>query len=182
MQILHVMASSLKRAQPILSAASSSGFRESGIQGLRCLDDPDSFPIVAVRSSGLALESVIGYVEDEPSAGAGATNGKAPVMKSLVSESYLRMLVDLANERFDTNANRRERFRTKLLELCNFHSLASSRRRPGWEDPDLRRARKRAEGLARQKAAMEEKAAARDILPQSDPHENESEHLDFQNI
>ncbi|KAL1956398.1 hypothetical protein VTO42DRAFT_7381 [Malbranchea cinnamomea] len=134
--ILHIMSSSLHHAQPILAAASSAGFRESGLQSLRCLVDSSSHPIVAVRSSGLALESVIGYYSQ--------SEGCA---KSLVTEEYLQMLVSLANERFKINSERIERFRRKFMELYHRSLRGSSSRRDGWEDPDVRRERKRAEGL-----------------------------------
>ncbi|KAI5301881.1 hypothetical protein KEM55_001450, partial [Ascosphaera atra] len=110
--ILHIMCATLKHAQPVLAAASSAGFRESGLQGLRCLDDEAAHPIVAVRSAGLQLQSVIGYQEEQ-----GDGDG-SPVLRSLVSESYLQTLVAAANDRFATNTVRKERFRTKLVELC----------------------------------------------------------------
>jgi tRNA wybutosine-synthesizing protein 3 len=131
------MAASLKHAQPVLAAAASAGFRESGLQSLRNLDDKDLFPIVAVRSSGLALESIVGIRE---------YHSDGDVARSLVSEEYLRMLVDIAHERFKTNTQRVDRFRTKLMEL-----QSSSSKPQGWEDPDVRRARKRMEGLQRKK-------------------------------
>ena len=131
------MAASLKHAQPVLAAAASAGFRESGLQSLRNLDDKDAFPIVAVRSSGLALESIIGLRE---------RHDDGDVARGLVSEDYLRMLVAIAHERFKTNTERVERFRTKLMELNS-----SPSKPPGWEDQDVRRARKRMEGLQRKK-------------------------------
>ncbi|KAL2007534.1 hypothetical protein VTN00DRAFT_8972 [Thermoascus crustaceus] len=155
--ILHIMAATLKHAQPVLTAASSAGFRESGLQSLRCLDDDnddDTSPIiVAVRSSGLSLESIVGYCDGEDG------NGE-PIIRSLVTEEYLRMLVGIANERFEVNADRVERFQTKLMELFSVPQAAQSgskgkgkgkvKSRPaGWEDPEARRERKRAEGLRR---------------------------------
>ncbi|KAK2736340.1 hypothetical protein FQN57_000790 [Myotisia sp. PD_48] len=137
--ILHVMTASLKDAQPVLAAASTAGFRESGLQGLRCLEDPDSCPVVAVRSSGLALESIIGYLDENE-------NGDVSA-KSLVDEEYLRLLVQLANERFKTNTDRVERFRVKLLELIERQQRGYSSKHGQREDPDARRERKRAEGL-----------------------------------
>jgi tRNA wybutosine-synthesizing protein 3 len=139
------MCSSLQHAQPVLAAASSSGFRESGLQSLRHLSEPSAHPIVAVRSSGLALESVIGYYAHEERAG--GTEGGAGTVRSLVSEEYLRMLVGLGNQRFKVNSERMERFRVKLTES------RSSSGKEGWEDADARRERKRAEGLARREAA-----------------------------
>ncbi|KAL4936742.1 methyltransferase TYW3-domain-containing protein [Aspergillus oleicola] len=148
------MAATLHHAQPILSAASSSGFRESGLQGLRCLEgDQGPNPIVAVRSAGLALESVIGYCEDEDGHGSAE-----PVIRSLVSEEYLQMLVNMSNERFSVNAERKERFRTAVLNSCSVDESSNDtttktkgKTKPGWEDPEKRKERKRAEGLARKK-------------------------------
>ncbi|KAL1970337.1 hypothetical protein VTN77DRAFT_5497 [Rasamsonia byssochlamydoides] len=181
--ILHIMAATLKHAQPVLSAASSAGFRESGLQSLRCLDfmndrpdqqmttvsDAAASPIVAVRSSGLSLESIIGYCEEDPNNDGDDhdSSDEPPVFRSLVTEEYLQMLVALANERFVVNNERVERFRTRLLELCS-ESLSSpsqttttttapkhkgKKKPPDWEDAQARRERKRAEGLQMQKEA-----------------------------
>ncbi|KAL4772637.1 methyltransferase TYW3-domain-containing protein [Aspergillus nidulans var. acristatus] len=144
--ILHIMAATLHHAQPVLSAASSSGFRESGLQGLRCLVEGDKgpSPVVAVRSAGLALESVIGYYDDH-----------SDVIRSLVSEEYLQMLVTMSNERFSVNSERKKRFRIALLNNCSSESPTGAnykgKTKPGWEDPQKRRERMRAEGLARKK-------------------------------
>ncbi|KAJ6095273.1 hypothetical protein N7486_006019 [Penicillium sp. IBT 16267x] len=106
--ILHIMTATLHQAQPVLAVAAASGFRESGLQGLRCLEGEEGpSPIVAVRSSGLSLESVIGYFDDEHDSTA------EPVVRSVVTEEYLEMLVMMANERFAVNAERRERFRKR---------------------------------------------------------------------
>ncbi|KAL4989473.1 methyltransferase TYW3-domain-containing protein [Aspergillus falconensis] len=152
--ILHIMAATLHHAQPVLSAASSSGFRESGLQGLRCLVEGDKgpSPIVAVRSAGLALESVIGYYEDD-----------SDVIRSLVSEEYLQMLVTMSEERFSVNSERKERFRMALLNNCSLESPTGANpkgeTKPGWEDPQKRRERMRAEGMARKKL-LESQATA----------------------
>ncbi|KAL8875598.1 MAG: hypothetical protein Q9192_009023, partial [Flavoplaca navasiana] len=47
--ILHIATASLSHAAPILSAAISAGFRESGVQSLKNLTDPNAIPMVAVR-------------------------------------------------------------------------------------------------------------------------------------
>jgi tRNA wybutosine-synthesizing protein 3 len=149
------MAATLQHAHPVLSAAATSGFRESGLQSLRCLEGENGpSPIVAVRSAGLSLESVIGYCEfsDEED----DTGTKEPVIRSLVTEEYLQMLVAISKERFSINAERKERFRTSLLDLCSREQSSGSRPRSkakpeGWEDPAARRERKRAEGLMRKK-------------------------------
>jgi tRNA wybutosine-synthesizing protein 3 len=128
------MAATLQHAQPVLAAASSAGFRESGLQSLRCLaslDDagdatslpPSSFPMVAVRSSGLALESIIGCSsdDDQPSRSSEGVpvTGANSLVQSLVTEEYLAMLVSIANERFIVNKARVSRFRTHLLISLN---------------------------------------------------------------
>lgn len=145
------MTATLTHAQPVLSAASAAGFRESGLQSLRCLEGDESpNPIVAVRSSGLSFESVIGYCEYDNAA-------DKPVIRSLVSEEYLEMLIAMANDRFKTNADRRERFRKGLMDSCSsnnnpFLSNRKAKTKPAdWEDPVARRDRKRAEGLMRKK-------------------------------
>ncbi|KAK2795894.1 hypothetical protein FQN50_009672 [Emmonsiellopsis sp. PD_5] len=150
--ILHIMATSLKHAQPVLAAATAAGFRESGLQSLRCLDESDAYPIVAVRSSGLALESIIGHVQVQ--------HDDHGVVQSLVPESYLRMLLAAANERFKTNAERRARFWMKLQQLETGSPGGFSLRKAGWEDPEVRRRRKREEGLRRREAVLGEKAVA----------------------
>lgn len=157
-QILHIMASSLKHAQPVLAAATTAGFRESGIQSLRCIDDTEAYPIVAVRSSGLALESIIGCHQQHL-----GNESEDNIVKSVVSENYLHMLLAVANERFKANSDRRERFWMKLQELCIGRAGDVSARRAGWEDPEVRRERKREEGLRRSKAAMEAKVAQREL-------------------
>ncbi|KAL4963906.1 tRNA wybutosine-synthesizing 3 family protein [Aspergillus stella-maris] len=149
--ILHIMTANLHHAQPVLSAASSSGFRESGLQGLRCLEgDNGPSPIVAVRSAGLALESIIGYCEDNDS------ESEEPIIRSLVSEEYIQMLVNMSNERFTVNAERKERFRTAVMRNCSAENSSGTAKtkgktKAGWENPEQRRERKRAEGLARKK-------------------------------
>lgn len=126
------MAASLYHAQPILTAAINAGFRESGVQSLKNLEDPNAFPMVAVRTAGLALGSIIGYAWE-------SETGEEEI-QALVSEEYLETLLGVANARFATNAERIERFSDSL-----FHGKKSSE--PAWEDSRSRRERKRAEGL-----------------------------------
>ncbi|KAJ5720018.1 hypothetical protein N7493_006896 [Penicillium malachiteum] len=145
--ILHIMTATLHHAQPVLSAASASGFRESGLQGLRCLEGEEGpSPVVAVRSSGLSLESVIGYCDDEDG------TVEDPVIHSLVTEEYLDMLIAMSNERFSVNVERRERFRVGLLDACTPGQTGKGKGKPAdWEDPAVRRERKKMEGLMRKK-------------------------------
>ncbi|KAL8723116.1 MAG: hypothetical protein Q9225_000519 [Loekoesia sp. 1 TL-2023] len=148
-EILHIATASLKHASPILSAAISAGFRESGIQSLKNLIDPSALPMVAVRSAGLAFESIIGVVCDEPE-GSNRSRGEKvdekpqqqeEVIEALVDEQYLKMLVQIANERFEANKNRIRRFEESLFGGRN-------RKEEGeWEDKETRKGRKRQEGL-----------------------------------
>lgn len=160
-QILHVMTATLQHAHPVLSAASSCGFRESGLQSLRCLEagEDGPSPIVAVRSSGLSLESVIGYCDDGGDHdGNDDDDGDEPVVHSLVSEEYLELLVAISNERFAVNSERKERFRGALLELVSSdpgRGVKGKQKPSGWEDSETRRERKRAEGLLRKRLLAE---------------------------
>ena len=138
--ILHILCASLSHAQHVLSGAIASGFRESGVQSLKNLEDPYALPMVAVRSHGLALESMIGAIDE-------SEGGEKPV--SLVTEEYLAMLVNIANERFNACEERKQRFETAL-----FGPQELSVR--DWEDAGSRRRRKREEGLARQMQLAEQ--------------------------
>jgi len=85
-------------------AANQAGFRESGAMGLTAAKDGSTSPMVAVRSAGLSFDSIIGYQAD---------NGR---LVSLVDEQYLRALVKIANQRFEINSARIQRFRDHLLK------------------------------------------------------------------
>ena len=67
--------------------------------------------MVAVRSSGLSLDSVIGYMDPK------AVGLEAGVLHPMVSESYLRTIVQLANRRFATNEERKCRFKESFSLL-----------------------------------------------------------------
>ena len=142
------MTASLHHAQPILAAAINAGFRESGIQSLKNLDDVNAFPMVAIRSSGLALESIIGCVPDRVNdTSKRGSDGKHYAndedVHSLVSDNYLNLLLKIANDRFKSNMERTRRFESDLFER---KATTSS----SWEDSKTRQERKRAEGLKQQ--------------------------------
>lgn len=173
-QILHVLAASLARAGPILAAALAAGFRESGVQSLKNLEHVDALPMVAVRSAGLGFCTVIGYVleedgegdEDEDgvgdeSAGDESTGDGREMVRSLVSSDALRLLLGVANERFEANTERVRRFRE-----CLFKGMGEVR-----EDDAARAKRKRKEGLqeremkaAADHAGVEDGDALDDVL------------------
>ncbi|KAI1432437.1 methyltransferase TYW3-domain-containing protein [Xylaria sp. CBS 124048] len=133
--ILHVLTASLEHAQLLLRCGLQAGFRESGAVNVAATTNSAESvtPIVAIRSMGLSLESLIGVQEDG-------------VAKGTVSVRYLRELVRIANERFEENRKRIERFRAAILEASG-----PPKKRDGteWEDAQARRERKRAEGLRR---------------------------------
>lgn len=137
------MTASLQHAQHVLSAAINAGFRESGVQSLKNLDDPNAFPMVAVRTAGLVLGSVIGCTED---------NDNDSLVVGLVNEGYLQILVNIANERFQANTERIKRLSAQLFTSRTVQIL-------DWEDPEVRQERKRAEGLRRQQELYQSKAA-----------------------
>lgn len=139
------MCASLHHAQPILAAAINAGFRESGVQSLKNLDDAKAFPMVAIRSSGLALGSVVGRMFEE-------NESNDVEVHPVISEEYLGMLIQLANERFKTNAERIKRFEEDL-----FRGEAGSGEE-AWEDSKSRQERKKVEGLRRQQFIRKEQA------------------------
>lgn len=140
--ILHVLCSSLHHARLLLSAAINAGFRESGVQSLRQLDEFDSSggrgvpgtgTMVAVRSTGLGLESIVGIVSSAEESG--STNENEVLVRdrdggdqereavtemtaeAIVSEEYLELLVKLANDRFKDNAIRRDRLMAEIRSV-----------------------------------------------------------------
>lgn len=122
----------------------SAGFRESGIHSVTG-GDPN--PVVAIRTMGLAFSSIIGYA---------APSGE---IKPMVPETYLRTLVQIANERFAVNTERTERFRRALLGLDVKPKEGADGK---WEPADARKERKRAEGL-RRKQELEMRRKAEDV-------------------
>jgi tRNA wybutosine-synthesizing protein 3 len=148
------MAASLHHAQHVLSAAIGAGFRESGVQSLKNLDDPNALPMVAVRTAGLAFSTVIGYMSGSSQVG-------------LVEEEQLKLLLKVANERFVANADRIARFRERLLHSRSSHP-------PGWEEESTRRERKRAEGLKMRDQQRLQRASRENVVAETDLIRNSS--------
>jgi tRNA wybutosine-synthesizing protein 3 len=130
--ILHIHCASLWHARPLLSAAINSGFRESGVQSLRVLDEPGAGVMLAIRTAGLAFETVVGVMEGQE-------------LRRIVSGEYLAMCAKVVNEKFRWNDARRERLRAEIRRFMENQQEANA-----WEDEDQRRVRKRREGLLRQ--------------------------------
>ncbi|OQO07186.1 hypothetical protein B0A48_07755 [Cryoendolithus antarcticus] len=129
--ILHILCPSLSHAQHALSAALTSGFRESGISSINV----DGMVMVAVRTAGLAFDSIIGFAND------------TGLQSLMVTEQYLRTLIAVANARFVVNEKRKGRFRETLLHAVS--KPAHGEKGDEWEPTHARRERKRAEGLQR---------------------------------
>jgi len=152
--ILHVFCASLHHARPLLAAAIESGFRESGVQSLKGLDDEKHGAMVAVRTAGLGFETVVGV----GSVGLPRDGSRTEdAMHCIVSEQYLALCAAVVNERFKSNVDRRERFRDELRRAMAPEGRGLESRqgshapRHGWEEKQERRERKRAEGLRRQR-------------------------------
>ncbi|KAF4595387.1 tRNA wybutosine-synthesizing protein [Ophiocordyceps camponoti-floridani] len=139
--ILHVLTTSPAHAQLLLRAGLQAGFRESGAINIEPAHDDEqpATPTVAIRSQGLALESLIGSQAQDGS------------RRRLVSTDYLETLRAIAAERFVDNASRIDRFRAAFLGAVGGPSVAAV----GWEDAATRRKRMREEGLRRRGALAE---------------------------
>lgn len=142
-QILHILTSSPHHAQLVLKCGLAAGFRESGAVSL--LDSVPissagdlATPIVAVRSMGLSFESLVGVMD---------AHGRK---RSVVSPEYLKMLVRIGNERFVENRKRIRRFLEALRAEMKDEGHGEVSRAG---EKELRRERKRAEGLRRQAEA-----------------------------
>lgn len=96
--------------------------------------------MVGVRSTGLALDSVIGRLDID---GEGIC---------IVPDQFLEGLLAVANERFAENSKRIARFKVLLLGTAQSSpEIQAGKKSKGdnWEDASIRRERKRAEGLKR---------------------------------
>ena len=128
----------------VLKCGLQAGYRESGAINLLAgkQDSGCANPIVAVRSMGLSIESLIGIEKD----------GRR---RAIVSSEYLRMLVGIANNRFEENLKRIARFRESLRVTIE-QEAAGSRREKG-AAREARRENKMAEGLKRRDELRKER-------------------------
>ncbi|TLS22671.1 uncharacterized protein PpBr36_05657 [Pyricularia pennisetigena] len=139
--ILHILTASPEHAQSVLRCGLEAGFRESGAINLLGQQQQQATPMVAIRSMGLGVESIVGTV---------AAGG----LQCLVTPQYLAMLVRISNERFRQNAERIERFRLALKDEFGGKKQTG---KAGWEDAVARRERKKAEGLRRRDEVAKER-------------------------
>lgn len=96
----------------------------------------------------------------------------------MVSEAYLRTLVELANQRFGANQERKERFARALLQSKGEEVRKGDS--GDWEPKDVRRERKREEGLRRKEEIQRQqrqKADAESKEGQHDPEKEEEEEV-----
>ena len=152
--------------------------------------------MVAVRSAGLALGAIIGCCIDstptkQKNGGEEGVNDhkveeeNKEKVTSMVTEEYLDVLVRLANERFEVNKERMRRFEEGLLGRGGFELEGEEDRNGGvqgrewlkgkieWEDKELRKLRKRAEGLAMKKAMTSERQEKKDGVEEDEDYSTE---------
>ncbi|KAH6651794.1 methyltransferase TYW3-domain-containing protein [Truncatella angustata] len=136
--ILHVLTASLEHAQLLLKCGHQAGFRETGALNLTAAGGEAVTPIVAIRTMGLGLESLVGIQ-------------KGDLIQRTVTPDYLQTLLDISHDRFAENSKRIQRFRAAIFEAAQ-----PPKKKDGteWEDAAARRERKKAQGL-RRKAEME---------------------------
>lgn len=96
-----------------------------------------SFPMVAIRCNGLAMDSIIGIVD--------SSSGR---VKDLVNHAYLKTLLKVCNLRFEDNKRRTDTF-SMYIGGALFGD--AKEKNEVWEDKEARKARKRQEGLKKQK-------------------------------
>lgn len=157
--ILHVLAQSAESAQTLLGSGMAAGFRESGISGIVDSKGRPTTPMVAVRSSGLAMDCIVGFQSP-------ATDGGTQRILPLVSEEYLRTMIAVTNDRFKQNSQRKERFRLHLLnQLAGSMAILDDahrefNRKGGFQTKKEMKAEKRREDMRRREEALQRRAQA----------------------
>ncbi|KAF9902713.1 hypothetical protein EC991_004600 [Linnemannia zychae] len=161
--ILHIEAATPTAAKTFLNHSLFSGYRNSGIL------PSAKRTMLAIRST-LKLDAPIAYI---PSSSSTTTTGQEKI-HLMVSLSYLRVLIDLSNDKFKMNVAQMARFEDRLSKhllnadgssvLDGGKKTKVSDQGGEWEDKDARRERKKREGMMKQegtaKARAEKKAAA----------------------
>jgi len=132
-KILHIQTLDLQTARIILTAALSAGFRESGIMNPGLTEH--SFPMIAIRCNGLAMDSIIGVM-----------NASHPSIKMIVDENYLKTMMLISSLRFEDNRRRIDAFSGKIEQVLFNQGQALTK-----ESKGERKIRKREEGLRRQR-------------------------------
>lgn len=143
--ILHVFAASLHDARPLLAAAINAGFRESGVQSLKALEDEEAGAMIGIRTAGLVFETIIGVVVPNE-------EGQEK-MQAIVSEEYLKMCAGVIQERFQGNEIRKQRLIKELEAVVKRADDDANA-----ESEEDRRQRKKEEGLQRQQEMQNERS------------------------
>lgn len=121
-------------------AAQEAGFRESGISSIS--EDASGrvqTVMVAVRTTGLSFDNLVGQVEDDKT------------IASFVEPESIQIMVSHANEHFVHNASRTKRFTEALMQRF------TTSQDDNWEQPNVRKARMREEGLKRRNELQRQK-------------------------
>ncbi|KAF9150106.1 hypothetical protein BG015_008088 [Linnemannia schmuckeri] len=161
--ILHIEAASPGAAKTFLNHSLFSGYRNSGIL------PSAKRTMLAIRST-LKLDTPIAYIPSSTgtTTGAGEVEGEGKIYL-MVSLSYLRVLIDLSNDKFQKNVAQMARFEERLLKHLLSNESSTATKKVGdqggeWEDKDARKERKKREGMLKQegtaKARAEKKKAA----------------------
>ncbi|KAF9197001.1 hypothetical protein BGZ50_002712 [Haplosporangium sp. Z 11] len=164
--ILHIEAATPTAAKTFLNHSLFSGYRNSGIL------PSAKRTMLAIRST-LKIDAPIAYIpigassSSIPTAASGTgAETSDPKIHLMVSLQYLRMLIELSNDKFRMNVAQMSRFEQRLKEhlLQNDSTDGSEKKKMGdqgeWEDKEARRERKRKEGLQKQELAAKVKAEA----------------------
>ncbi|KAF9171262.1 hypothetical protein BGX21_008676 [Mortierella sp. AD011] len=148
--ILHIEASTPLAAKTFLNHSLFSGYRNSGIL------PSAKRTMLAIRST-LKIDTPIAYIPSTPSE-------TEPKIHLMVSLTYLRVLIELSNDKFRMNVSQISRFEKRLTEhlLKDGNDLGNKRMgdQGEWEDKEARRERKRKEGLIKQQQAAKAKIEA----------------------
>ncbi|KAG0252870.1 hypothetical protein BG011_006703 [Mortierella polycephala] len=164
--ILHIEAATPMAAKSFLNHSLFSGYRNSGIL------PSAKRTMLAIRST-LKIDAPVAYIptgvpSSSTTTAASGTGAETPDPKIhlMVSLQYLRMLIELSNDKFRMNVAQMSRFEQRLKEhlLQNDSTDGSEKKKMGdqgeWEDKEARKERKRKEGLEKQELAAKVKAEA----------------------
>ncbi|KAG0262266.1 hypothetical protein BGZ95_004058 [Linnemannia exigua] len=168
--ILHIEAATPTAAKTFLNHSLFSGYRNSGIL------PSAKRTMLAIRST-LKLDAPIAYIPSSSSTTNANTSSSAATTTAgqekihlMVSLSYLRVLIDLSNDKFRMNVAQMARFEERLSKhLLNADgSVAADGKKVKvsdqggeWEDKDARRERKKREGMLKQEGAAKVRAEKR---------------------
>ncbi|KAG0357923.1 hypothetical protein BG005_002988 [Podila minutissima] len=166
--ILHIEASTPTAAKQFLNHSLFSGYRNSGIL------PSAKRTMLAIRST-LKLDAPIAYIPHPTTSASSTTSSSSDPIYLMVSLTYLRVLIELSNDKFRANVDQMGRFERRLTEhlVGGANSSAQGGVKQGdqgaWEDKDARRERKKREGLERAAAAAAERARKAEEEQEEEP-------------